>query len=82
MKPPVSLGVLRGVLKDVQASGRAEKPLVVGGASPIVRDRTMPGNDALSDHALQFLKVSEKAANAAINDRQMPYEQEIARKQG
>lgn len=32
MKPPVSLGVLRGVLKDVQASGRVEKPLVVGGA--------------------------------------------------
>jgi len=32
VKPPVPLGVLRGVLKDVQASGRVEKPLVVGGA--------------------------------------------------
>ena len=32
MKPPVPIGVLRKMLKEVQASARDDKPLVVGGA--------------------------------------------------
>ena len=32
MKPPVSIGALRKMLKELQASGRDEKPLAVGGA--------------------------------------------------
>lgn len=32
MKSPVGIGVLRGLLKEVQESGRDERPLVVGGA--------------------------------------------------
>ena len=32
MKLPVSVGALRGLIKEVQVSARADKPLVVGGA--------------------------------------------------
>ena len=32
MKPPVPVGVLRGMLKEIQVSGKDKKPLVVGGA--------------------------------------------------
>lgn len=32
MKPPVSIGVLRKLLKELQASARDERPLAVGGA--------------------------------------------------
>ena len=32
MKLPVSIGALRGLIKEVQVSARADKPLVVGGA--------------------------------------------------
>ena len=56
--------------------------LVVNGAAPIADDRAMPGNDALGGNAQQRLQVGEKAANAAIDDRHMLDEQQIAGKQG
>ena len=37
MKPPVPIGVLRKMLKEVQASARDEKPLAVGGARELAR---------------------------------------------
>jgi uncharacterized protein (DUF697 family) len=37
VKPPVPIGVLRKMLKELQASGRDEKPLAVGGARELAR---------------------------------------------
>src|ERR1700722_19951983 len=55
---------------------------VLNSASPIADDRAMSGNNALGGNAQQFLGVSEKAANAAVKDRHMRHEKQIACKQG
>src|SRR5258708_6716874 len=55
--------------------------LILDSASPIADDRAMPGNNALGGHMAQLLQVGEKAANAAIDHRHMPDEQEITGKQ-
>jgi len=37
VKPPVPIGALRKLLKEIQASGRDEKPLAIGGARELAR---------------------------------------------
>ncbi len=37
MKPPITVGVLRGLMKELRASERGERPLVVGGARELAR---------------------------------------------
>ena len=37
MKPPITVGVVRGLMKELRASERDERPLVVGGARELAR---------------------------------------------
>src|SRR5450755_356966 len=55
--------------------------LVLDSASPIADDRAMTGNDAFRGDLPEHLEVGEKAANTAIEDRDMPDEQQIAGEQ-
>ena len=60
-----------------------EVALLVGDrAAPVADDSTVPGNDAFGRNAQQLLEVAEKTSNAAVKDRQMRHEQEVAGEQG
>jgi len=58
VKPPVPIGVLRKLLKDVEASARDQKPLAIGGSLGR-KEATGRGVAFLVDRALEQLKMPD-----------------------